>query len=357
MYHRFILIQVMFNNIFNLNKNNMLGIDIGLSSIKAVELLANNNGLFLKDYKELYLAPVIGKDIGDIAYMGSVDIVKLIAELIGSNEYGDISIGYPANNFVILTLSLAIESEGLEEYIIPIETKKYFNFFDISQYDIKYEKLPDNILNNNKLNYVVMLWKNREINFIKDSLNKNKIQIDNIESNSLGGVRVLSGLQDEIVIDMGSAWTSLSFIKNGALIHMETISTGSTSITNTIKNTLSIDFQKAEEIKKSSKDKLNQNIIDIIDFAVYNLASISLNMCHNIEVRYNINYKNIILTGGGANVFNAMDVFQKLFEGKNVIFRNAFNNIQYIDKIIEFKQETSNIYANAIGSAIYKYKK
>ncbi|MDI9354806.1 MAG: hypothetical protein QM532_01000 [Cyanobium sp. MAG06] len=80
-------------------------------------------------------------------------------------------------------------------------------------------------------------------------------------------------------------------------------------------------------------------------------------MCHNIEVRYNINYKNIILTGGGANIFNAESVFSQVFEGKNILFRNAFNNIQYIDKTHIFGQDVSNIYANAIGLAISKYKK
>ncbi|MDI9354807.1 MAG: hypothetical protein QM532_01005 [Cyanobium sp. MAG06] len=195
----------MFNNIFNLGNNNILGIDIGLSSIKAVELISSGGGVFLKDYKELYLARSVGKDVGDIVYMGTYDTARLIKQLIGDNIYDEIYIGYPANQYVVLTLMLPLESDGLEDHIIPIETKRYFNFFDLSNYDIKYEKLPDNILNNNKLNYVVILSKKRDILQLSSLLKENNIKIQDIEPNSIGSVRVLSGIEDEVVIDMGSA--------------------------------------------------------------------------------------------------------------------------------------------------------
>ena len=347
----------MFNNIFNSNKEEIIGIDIGLSSLKYIEIIINNKDYLLKEYKEIFLGPLIGKEKGDISNIGIYDFSKVIIDFVGDNNTKDICLGYPANRYSIFSLSLPLESEDLEDFIIPIETKKYFDNFDISLYDIKYEVLPKGTLSKDRIDYVVSISKKQDIQLLKDILIKNKLNIINIEPNSLGSVRILSGISNEIIIDIGSVWSTLSFLKNGILIHMESIDMGGVNITNSLKNSLLLDFKSAESIKTSKKDTLNQNIIDIINFSVYNLANELLNICHNVSVRYNYTFDNIVLTGGCSSIFDIEEVFKDVFEDKNIIFRNAFHNIKYYEKDIQFPQEISNTFSNCLGLAIAKYKK
>ncbi|MCX8513767.1 MAG: hypothetical protein ORN26_01930 [Candidatus Pacebacteria bacterium] len=194
----------MFNNIFNSNKEEIIAIDMGLSSLKYIEIIINNKDYILKEYKEIFLAPLIGKEKGDIANIGIYDFSKIIKDFVGENNSRDIFLGYPANRYSIFSLSLPLESEDLEDFIIPIETKKYFDNFDLSYYDIKYEHLPRGILSKDKIDYVVSISKKQDIELLKDTLIKNELHIINVEPNSLGSVRVLSGITNEIVIDIGS---------------------------------------------------------------------------------------------------------------------------------------------------------
>ena len=118
------------SNAFKSNKlsNDALGIDIGSSSIKIVQLKKKSGKAVLETYGVLSLGPYGNTEVGTVTNLKTEDIARALIDVMKESNVTTKSavIAIPSLSSLIFTLSLPSEiDESQLSKIIPIEARKY----------------------------------------------------------------------------------------------------------------------------------------------------------------------------------------------------------------------------------------
>ena len=99
-----------FNNLFKKENKSVLGIDIGSSSIKVVQLKKKGDKAILETYGELSLGPYAGVSVGQSTNLGADKIIEAMNDLLGEKEValttkvGGIAIPFKASLLSIIKI-------------------------------------------------------------------------------------------------------------------------------------------------------------------------------------------------------------------------------------------------------------
>src|ERR1035437_5480881 len=108
--------------------NDALGVDIGSSSIKVVQLKKKNGKAILETYGVLSLGPYGNGDVGTVTNLKTDDIAKALIDVMKESNVTTkfAVIAIPSLSSLIFTLSLPSKvALGQLAKIIPIEARKY----------------------------------------------------------------------------------------------------------------------------------------------------------------------------------------------------------------------------------------
>src|SRR3989344_359975 len=107
----------------------VLGIDIGSSSIKIVQLSRKNGHAVLETYGELALGPYAGKSVGEATNLPQEKIIEAIADMLKEKEVNvttrvcGVAIPFASSLMAVIEMP-AMPVKQLES-MIPIEARKY----------------------------------------------------------------------------------------------------------------------------------------------------------------------------------------------------------------------------------------
>ncbi len=154
------------------------------------------------------------------------------------------------------------------------------------------------------------------------------------------------------LLNIGSSVTNVGIVKDGVLCFSRDIAIGGNDFSQAISRALSIDIKSAEDVKLAPKDKL-QDIIVCTKSVTNNLLDdtrLSLNYYENQSGR---GVDEICVSGGSSAVFGLEVLFQEAFESKPILWDplESLNksrgglNMEYIDKM-------KSSFAVAVGLAL-----
>src|SRR3989344_8279158 len=117
------------SDIFKKKTTSALGIDIGSSSIKVVQLQKKGNKAVLETYGELSLGPYGGVSVGQSTNLTTDKLVQAVNDLLSEKEVAlttqvcGLAIPFKASLLSIIKMPAISEKElGL---MVPIEARKY----------------------------------------------------------------------------------------------------------------------------------------------------------------------------------------------------------------------------------------
>ena len=117
------------SDIFKKKNNSALGIDIGSSSIKVVQLQKKGNKAILETYGELSLGPYGQVSIGQSTNLPTEKIVQAVNDLLSEKEVAlttkvcGLAIPFKASLLSIIEMPALSEKELAS--MVPIEARKY----------------------------------------------------------------------------------------------------------------------------------------------------------------------------------------------------------------------------------------
>ena len=76
----------LFSSFFSKKSQSVLGIDIGSSSIKIIQLSRKNGHAVLETYGELYLGPYAGKGVGEATSLPIEKIIVAVKDMLKEKE-------------------------------------------------------------------------------------------------------------------------------------------------------------------------------------------------------------------------------------------------------------------------------
>src|ERR1035437_2723507 len=368
-----------FKNLFSFGKKSasVLGIDIGSSAIKVVQLRKKNDKAVLETYGELALGPYGGVEIGQATTLSTEKMVEALTDLMAEKEVNlttnSAGMAIPFGSSLMALMEMPAVSYQQLSTMIPLEARKYIPV-PISEVTLDWTVIPkeenedvkeesDEIEKKvettkvKKTDVLLVAIHNETLARYKEIIRKTGLQSSFFEIEIFSTMRSI--LEDDqapvMIFDMGAASCKLYIVERGIVRLSHTINRGSQDITQTISKSLGIPVAQAEVIKRTL------GALPGADKDIRNLARLSLDyvfseanqLVLNYERKYKKTLGKIMMVGGGSSLKGLTDLAKDSFQTP-VVAGNPFSKTEAPAFLENILQETGPEFAVAVGVALRK---
>lgn len=357
------------SDIFKKKNTSALGIDIGSSSIKAVQLQKKGNKAILQTYGELSLGPYAGVSIGQSTNLPTEKIAQAMNDLLTEKEVAistrvcGLAIPFKASLLSIMEMP-AIGQKELAG-MVPIEARKYIPV-PISDVTIDWSIIPKLEVEENTsqtknqkpktVEILLVAIHNNIINQYKEIVSKTQLDAKFFEIEVFSSMRsVLEGVRGPVMIfDMGASTTKLYMVDRGLIHYSHTINRGSQDITSNIARVLNISVEEAEVIKRSvgmGKTVDNFDLSETVSVVADSIFSEANRFLFEFQKKMNQNIKSLFLIGGGSALRGFRDLAAQNFKVE-VVSGNPFEKVEVPAFLENILKETGPEFTVAVGAAL-----
>jgi type IV pilus assembly protein PilM len=340
-------------------KKDVIGLDIGSSSVKLVELSKAKDGFKLQN---LGISPLPPEAIVDGALMDSVTIIDAIRNLVSTTKTKkkDVATSVSGHSVIVKKIALPFMTEAELEESIQWEAERYIPF-DINDVNIDFQIFGSSPDNPDLMDVVLVAAKKDIINdyvsvIMESGLNPVIIDIASFALENMLAINYDIDKDETVaIVNVGASVTNISILKNNISGFTRDIFKGGNQVTEEIQRQLHIDYEEAERIKIGSKvEAASQPAIQ----SVLKAASESL----AIEIGNSLDFfqststyekvARLYLSGGGSKIKD-FDIILQQQIGIPVEVANPFKRIEYGGKSfdLEYLREIGPIMAVGVGLA------
>lgn len=348
-------------------KETALGIDVGSSSIKVVQLKKSGGKSILETYGILSLGPYANTEVGTVTNLKTEDLAKALIDLMKEANVTTKTavISIPSLSSLIFTISLPSKiAESEISKIIPIEARKYIPV-PISEVTLDWFVIPDEaqsygeerVKGEAKIEVLVVAIHNETLSQYKDLVAKTGLVCNSFEMEIFSNLR--SSFTHEVspvmLIDFGASKTKVSIVESGVVRVFHVVNRGSQDITRNIAQSLSVPFEQAEKLKRTvgldaSMDPRIEKIIRLsIDYIFTDINSIVF----AYEKKYNKNVSKVSLSGGGSLMKGLLEKAKENFKAE-VYHSNPFGKTETPAFLAPVLEASGPEFSIAVGLALHQ---
>ena len=343
-------------------KKDVIGLDIGCSSIKLVELKEDKKGYKLQN---LAISPLPPEAIVDGALMDSVTIVDAIRDVISNSKTKtkDVVSSVSGHSVIVKKISLPFMTEAELEESIQWEAERYIPF-DINDVNIDFQIFGAAPENPEVMDVVLVAAKKDIINdyvsiIIEAGLNPIIIDIDSFALENMLTINYDIAKEETVaIVNVGASVANINIVKNNISAFTRDIFKGGNQITEEIQRQLHVDHEEAEKIKVGSKvDPTSQSVIEnVLKTASESLAveiGNSLDFFQSTTTYEKI--AKLYLSGGGSKIKDFDMTLQQQI-GIPVEIANPFKKVEFSGRSfdLEYLREIGPVMAVGVGLASRK---
>jgi type IV pilus assembly protein PilM len=343
---------------FFTKKKDLIGIDIGSSSIKLVKLKGVKGSY---EVEHIGIAPLPSEAIVDNTLMNSsavVDGLRSLFDGLGIIKLKDVASSVSGNSVIIRKINLsAMSSEALEEEI-QWEAEQYIPF-DINDVNIDFQILEPDDIDPSKMNVLLVASKKDIINdyqsvFAEAGL---KLVLVDVDAFAVQNAFELNYDMDSeevcALVNIGANMMNLNVVKGGVSLFTRDVQMGGGLYTEEIQKKMSISSEDAEKMKVSAAESSSSDLLESIA---------RVNETLSLEIRRSLDFYNsnavegritkVFLCGGGSKTFNLLEsVGARLNLLVEVL--NPFNRLKCDERKFEkeFLDEIAPAMSVAVGLA------
>lgn len=339
-------------------KKEVIGIDIGSSSVKLVQLKETNGSLQLLNVGIIPLPP---EAIVDNTLMDSASVASAVKSLVSSVgiKIKDVACSISGNSVIIRKIVLpAMPQEELEDQI-SWEAEQYIPF-DINDVNMDFQILSPDSNDPSKMNVLLVASKKDIINdyvavFNEAGLHLSVVDVDSFAVQNAFEINHDSTSDDILaLVNIGASVMNINIIKDGKTLFTRDVQMGGNLYTEEIQKQLGLSSEESESAKMLVQSTNNASLIHVIE---------RVNDTITQEVRRSLDFYNstanderisaIFVSGGCSKVYNLMNAISEKI-GLPVNTLNPFAKLKFNDKDFdpEYLQEISPLMAVPVGLAI-----
>jgi type IV pilus assembly protein PilM len=246
-----------FSSLAESGKDNsrVVGIDLGSSSIKVVEVQKRDEVLTLTTYGELQLGPYDNKEIGQSLLLTPKQEQQALVDILRESAVKATSAVFAmplASSFVT---SIHLEADIKEDLSprVRVEARKYIPV-PINEVTLDWAEISSEAdKNKNQRNILIAAIQNEALNRFKVLMQFVNLKQPPTEIECFSSIRGAFTNEEKniAVIDIGAVSTKLYIAKDGLLQRMHRVRAGGVVATKRIAETLEISFDEAELLKRS----------------------------------------------------------------------------------------------------------
>ncbi|MFA5095400.1 MAG: type IV pilus assembly protein PilM [Candidatus Paceibacterota bacterium] len=350
-----------------------VGIDIGSSAIKVVEIKKRGGRAVLETYGAIALGPYADMEIGRTTNLPVEKVVEALKEVLKQSGVTTVSCAFsiPVQSSLIFTILLPSQVKESEvPSIIPTEARKYIplpitevslDYFILPKKESSFEEAnnPDlPAMLPEKTEVLVVAIQNDAVSKYRSIVSDCSLEAGFFEIEIFSSIR--ANFEHELslvlLIDFGASSTKLSLVEFGMVKSHHTINRGGADISSSISQTLGIPFPKAEEMKKEFglfENPIEKNLADTIKVHIDYIFSETNNVLLGYEKKYNKTISKVVFTGGGSLLKGLKEVASSNFQAE-IEIGHPFSKVgapEFLGKVLE---TTGPEFAVALGLALRK---
>lgn len=339
-------------------KKELIGVDVGSSSIKLVQLRESKGTYQLLNIGIMPLPP---EAIVDNSLMDSSSISGVIKNLVASLgiKVKDVACSISGNSVIIRKILLpAMPAEELEDQI-SWEAEQYIPF-DIKDVNMDFQILSPDSIDPSKMNVLLVASKKEIINDYVSLFNDAGMLLSVMDVDSFAVQNAFElnheSRPDEILalINIGASVMNINIVNDGITLFTRDVQMGGNLYTEEIQKQLGMNGEEAEAGKMLVAESNNRGLMDVIT---------KVNETITQEINRSLDFYNstasddritgILVSGGCSKVYNLVETISAKI-GLPVTAIDPFARLHYNEKDFdpEYLREIGPLMVVPVGLAI-----
>ncbi len=343
---------------FSLGGDNLfLGIDIGDSSLKMVELKKKNRRIYLSNY-------AFSENVSEVNFM-KVDDANYLARAINKvrTEAGITAKKVTASlpTFAVFSSIISVNNVDKKNMAEAVneEAKKVIPL-PLDEMTLDWKIIPDQngkIQTKGNLQVFLTGSPKKLVRKYIDIFKAAKLELASLETETFSLVRSLVGDDKStvMIVEIGANSTDLFIVKESIPVLNRSLAVCASTVTRILAEKLGLSFAQAEQFKFDLSVTLNADTTEELpQLLIKTLEPIVTEMEYMLEFFQSQNkgsVEKIILSGGGALLLNLADYLSKRLNIK-VIIGDPWNRVRYPEELRPVLSEVGPRLAVAIGLAM-----
>ena len=338
-----------------------LGIDIGTSAIKIVELSKAGERIKLENYGEMGIHTLTEKPFRtierDTLLLSNQDVARAIGAILDKAQIVTREAFFSIPDFATFFTFLALPPMSKQEVpsAVQFEARQHIPL-PLSEVTLDWTMLEGEISDRkrSKLKILLVAVPHEVINQYQIISKLSQIRLLSLEAEVFGLVRSLAKNKKGTIglVDIGAQSSTFSIIENGTLKITHSFDISGNELTRILSKSLNIGYNEAEELKKkygirSLEMPVGRILSPLVDLLAGEIEKISRNF-------YQTEGKNIerIIVAGGLALLSGLKEYLADWLKKPVEIANPFADILYPPVLGDVLKEMGPSYAIAVGMAL-----
>ena len=240
------------------SNKSIIGLDIGSSSIKVVQLRRQGGTAVLETYGELALGPYAGGEAGQATNLPADKIAENLTDLLREANVtttdAGVSIPFSRSLLTLVDLPRAKTAEE-QKTIVELEARKYIPV-PVSEVQLDWFLIPDPLSEGKepslKVKVLIVAVHNDELTLLQNVVQAAGLQSSFYEIEIFSTIRsvVDEVVKPVMVLDIGASATKVYVVEHGVVAFSHNIPQGGQDVTRNISSAQSISIERAENLKK-----------------------------------------------------------------------------------------------------------
>jgi len=359
------------SSLFKQESKSVIGVDIGTSSIKVVQLRREKGRVILETYGAIALGPYAGVEIGRATALGMEKIAEALKDVIReanvTSKDAAIAIPYSASLVSIIKIPAAAESQLAS--VVPIEARKYIPV-PINEVQLDWFVVSDAKKHaaDGKLEVLLVAIHNDTTQKFRNIGSEAALVPAFFEIEVFSAVRASldHGLAPIAVVDLGAATTKFYVVERGLIRESHIINHGSQDLTLNASRALGVTVLQAEERKRKyglsgegpataggplPEGQAGADLKRSFELSLSPMISELVRTISGWETRANQSLSGLVLTGGGAALRGLRELMQSKITTE-IRIADPFGKTQapaFLEKILK---EAGPEFSVAVGLAL-----
>jgi type IV pilus assembly protein PilM len=336
--------------------NAVVGVDVGSSSIKIVQLHMNKDVATLDTYGELQLAPYDNMEIGRSVRLRPDKLVEAFVDILreAGATAGKISLAISYSATFTAVITIPTDDPEKVQQMLNVEARKYVPvpLTDVTLDWVSISITPDH----HGTKGLLVAIHNEALSRYDAMAHGSELMSVAREIELFSTIRTSLAQDDTTVavLDIGAGSTKIYLIHKGVIGKSHSVQMNGVEMTSAIAKTLGVDFAAAEQLKRTHGLGI---IVDnpTLEKAFTDILSRGFREIHTVIRRFEedeqVHIEKVLLTGGGA-VLRGLVSYATDALSVPAVIADPFSKVAYPAFLEDTLKEAGPSFAVALGVAL-----